>query len=137
MPGQTLRCDVITINLAMGKYGDNYFQHVFCVDPRPEYKLIFGNDLARGLGAVHDHADAKVTFKTIPGRRNQLRLPLIPASRMKLSRSYQQHSKGDGRTPLAVAIREGGEERAANILGAEVMEYLGEELVEIAVLSTM
>ena len=35
VPGQTLRCDVITINLAMGKYGDNYFQHVFCVDPRP------------------------------------------------------------------------------------------------------
>ena len=121
----------------MGKYGDQYFQHLFCVDPRPDYKIIFGNDLARGLGAIHDHAEGKVTFKTIPGRKTHLRLPLIPASRMKKARSYQCHEAAQKSSPLMAAIQQGMDERAEHLLGADVVEYLGEELVEIAMLQTM
>ena len=92
IPGQPISCAVIIMHMALGKYGEDYFEHVFCVDPRTDYKIIFGGDLAKGVGAVHDHAEGKVTLKNIPGRRNHLRLPLIPASSMKKSRVYTQHS---------------------------------------------
>ena len=68
VPGQMIWCDVIALHMTVGKYGTEFFEHLFCVDPRMEYKIIFGNDLAKGLGAVHDHANGKVTFRNIPGR---------------------------------------------------------------------
>lgn len=112
---------------------------MFCVDPRSDYKIIFGGDLAKGVGAVHDHAEGKVTLKNIPGRRNHLRLPLIPASMMKKSRVYTQHatSISPKPSPIVAAMEAGLEERWENVLGADVVEYLGEELVEVAMLSAL
>ena len=125
VPGQMVTCKVIILEMTVGKYTNEFFEHVFCVDPRKEYKVIFGNDLAKGLKAVHDHAEQKVTFKALPGRRNQLRLPLIPASKMKLSRTYRRHQQRHPISPIVAAIETGMEERAENLLGGEAMEYLG------------
>jgi hypothetical protein len=91
VPGEAVKCKVIIMNIALGKYGGDYFQHIFCVDPRQDYKIIFGNDLAIGLAAIYDHLAGLVTFREIPGRKKHLRLPLIPTSKMQRSRSYLKH----------------------------------------------
>lgn len=89
------------------------------------------------MAAIYDHLGGLVTFREIPGRRKHLRLPLIPTSRMRLSRAYRDHQTVKPSSAIEELCNAGCEERAENLLGAAVIDYLGEQLVDIAVLQTL